>query len=111
MDIAHQKLACLNERDIRLAETNVLLKGLVIKPKDSSNPSIGCLKGKARQGTPPTSLTQSVGDLTHFDIIGPILPVTTEGHKFILAAVDDKSNTWAMKTKNQAFEHIRKHLL
>jgi transposase InsO family protein len=116
MDIAHQKLACLNERDIKLAEKNGSLNGLVIKPKDSLNPCLGCLKGKARKGTPSTSttVTQLIGDLTHFDIIGPILPVSTDGHKFILAAVDDKSNmlfTWAMKTKKEAFEHIRKHLL
>ena len=113
MDIAHYRLNHLHEEGIRKLVSNSSLTNLVVNLDDKLNPCVGCLQGKARKGTPPTSTTKSkaIGDLIHMDLCGPISPVSAAGNRYVLTATDDFSgylHTWPLRTKGAAFDVISK---
>ena len=113
MDIAHYRLNHLHEEGIRKLVNNSSLSNLIVNLDDKLNPCIGCLQGKARKGTPPTSTTKStaIGDLIHMDLCGPIAPVSAAGNRHVLTATEDFSgylHTWPLRTKGAAYDVIAK---
>jgi len=112
IDEVHNRLGHLNENAIHYLSKHNLLGNLNLDPHSTLNPCNGCLEGKSRKGTPPTSTTKTfqIGDLVHMDICGPIEPVTSSGKRYILTATDDYSryvHTWALRTKGEAFSVLK----
>ncbi len=106
------RLGHLNENAIKYLDKHSLMQDLNLKPDSILSPCEGCLEGKSRKGTPPTSstITTKIGDLIHMDICGPIEPVSANGKRYILTATDDYSryiHTWSLKSKGESFEVLR----
>lgn len=112
IDSAHLALGHLNEKSIRYLAKQGFVPNLTLDMSDQLHPCSGCLEGKARKGTPPSSdsATKKVGDLITLDLTGPIEPVAVCGSRYILTATEVHTHavhTWPLKTKGAVFETLQ----
>jgi hypothetical protein len=94
MDLWHQRLGHLGVDNIRLMETQRLVEGLSISPKDSLDFCEGCVLGKQSRLPFLKSGSVRAGDLLeliHVDLNGPMSEPSLGGANYFMLVIDDHS--------------------
>jgi hypothetical protein len=112
IDDWHLRLNHLHEKALQeLAKAGILS----FSPSSQLKHCEGCEIGKAKSGSAPARSDTEVkqpGDLTVADLTGPITPVSTTGHLYILSIVDVYARyvtVYLLKTKSESTYYLIKY--
>ena len=108
----HEILGHCNNKDV--LKLNDIVEGMTILNREDFDCGV-CLRGKMTQNwnRNPDKRATSVLHLVHFDLAGPIEPISREGFKYVLGCVDDFSGLIALyflKKKSDTFQATEKFL-
>src|SRR5204863_3701924 len=111
LDLWHRRLAHLNTKSLRRLVKYQMVTGINSLPSNELGPCTGCAKGKHSQSPFPqqASHAESILELLHMDLQGPMPTSSWSGYRYTLGIVDDNSRrSWKFfqKHKDEASDNI-----
>jgi hypothetical protein len=110
----HKRYGHLGQVNLVKLHKEQMVTGIKVNHDDMPALCKGCLEGKQKRSSFPTSTTKTteIGELTHADLSGPMQTPSLGGSRYFIQFVDDhsrRSKVYYMKSKSQALERFKEY--